>query len=53
VLRDLKRIHSHVCSAAYPVLETAGELQPSRLRDSEQAALPGADDAARLPLRST
>jgi phosphate:Na+ symporter len=23
VLRDLKRIHSHVCSVAYPVLETA------------------------------
>jgi phosphate:Na+ symporter len=53
VLRDLKRIHSHVCSAAYPVLETAGELQPSRLRDSEQVALPSADDAPRLPLRST
>lgn len=24
VLRDLKRIHSHVCSAAYPVLDHAG-----------------------------
>ncbi len=23
VLRDLKRIHSHICSVAYPVLETA------------------------------
>jgi phosphate:Na+ symporter len=33
VLRDLKRIHSHICSVAYPVLEAAGELQPSRLRD--------------------
>jgi phosphate:Na+ symporter len=32
VLRDLKRIHSHICSAAYPVLERAGALQPSRLR---------------------
>jgi len=32
VLRDLKRIHSHICSVAYPVLETTGELQPSRLR---------------------
>jgi len=32
VLRDLKRIHSHICSVAYPVLESAGELQPSRLR---------------------
>ena len=34
VLRDLKRIHSHICSAAYPVLETTGELRPSRLRES-------------------
>jgi phosphate:Na+ symporter len=33
ILRDLKRIHSHICSAAYPVLERMGELQPSRLRD--------------------
>ncbi|HUI96555.1 MAG TPA: Na/Pi cotransporter family protein [Xanthobacteraceae bacterium] len=27
VLRDLKRIHSHICSVAYPVLEAAGALQ--------------------------
>jgi phosphate:Na+ symporter len=33
ILRDLKRIHSHICSVAYPVLECAGELQPSRLKD--------------------
>jgi phosphate:Na+ symporter len=33
VLRDLKRIHSHICAAAYPVLETAGEIQPSRLKE--------------------
>jgi phosphate:Na+ symporter len=26
VLRDLKRIHSHICSVAYPVLEGAGLL---------------------------
>lgn len=31
ILSDLKRIHSHVCSVAYPVLEAAGELRPSRL----------------------
>jgi phosphate:Na+ symporter len=35
VLRDLKRIHSHICSVAYPVLEAAGELQPNRLRETE------------------
>jgi phosphate:Na+ symporter len=34
ILRDLKRIHSHLCSAAYPVLERAGALQRSRLKDS-------------------
>ncbi len=26
VLRDLKRIHSHICSVAYPVLEGAGVM---------------------------
>jgi len=34
VLRDLKRIHSHICSVAYSVLERAGELQP-RLKESD------------------
>jgi phosphate:Na+ symporter len=37
VLRDLKRIHSHICSAAYPVLDAAGELQPSRLKERESS----------------
>lgn len=44
VLRDLKRIHSHICSVAYPVLERAGALQPSRLRlvgSDEDAASAG------------
>jgi len=36
ILRDLKRIHSHICAAAYPVLEALGELQPSRLRNGER-----------------
>jgi phosphate:Na+ symporter len=40
ILRDLKRIHSHLCSAAYPVLERAGALQPSRLRDIAFGAAP-------------
>ncbi|MGA8615477.1 MAG: Na/Pi cotransporter family protein [Xanthobacteraceae bacterium] len=29
ILADLKRIHSHICSVAYPVLEAGGEL-PAR-----------------------
>jgi phosphate:Na+ symporter len=33
ILRDLKRIHSHLCSTAYPVLERAGALQRDRLKD--------------------
>jgi phosphate:Na+ symporter len=37
VLRDLKRIHSHICSVAYPVLEATGELQPSRLTQQQNA----------------
>lgn len=32
ILRDLKRIHSHICSTAYPALETAGELNKTRLK---------------------
>jgi phosphate:Na+ symporter len=34
ILRDLKRVHSHICSVAYPVLESAGELQPIPRRDT-------------------
>ncbi len=30
VLRDLKRIHSHICEAAYPALEAVGELESPR-----------------------
>ena len=40
VLRDMKRINSHVAAAAYPVLDRIGELLPSRLRQdaaSEEA----------------
>ena len=33
VLRDLKRINSHLTSAAYTILERAGELSESRLRE--------------------
>jgi phosphate:Na+ symporter len=39
VLRDLKRIHSHICSAAYPVLEATGELQRNRLKDSDSVVV--------------
>jgi phosphate:Na+ symporter len=40
VLRDLRRIHSHICSVAYPVLEASGELAAYRDSESSQLALP-------------
>lgn len=41
VLRDLKRINSHVTSVAYPILEDAGEIVSSRLRAPESEAKAG------------
>jgi phosphate:Na+ symporter len=40
VLRDLRRIHSHVCSVAYSVLDAAGELADRQSTESE-SQLPG------------
>lgn len=42
VLRDLKRINSHLVSVAYPILEQTGELRASRLagEDAAPAAAP-------------
>jgi phosphate:Na+ symporter len=40
VLRDLRRIHSHICSVAYPVLDAAGELAAYRSTESELTAIP-------------
>jgi phosphate:Na+ symporter len=48
ILRDLKRIHSHICSVAYPALERAGELQPSRLKDADPDTA-GTDPADSAP----
>jgi phosphate:Na+ symporter len=46
VLRDLRRIHSHICSVAYPVLDAAGELAAYRSAEAERLALAA---AAQLP----
>ncbi len=35
IVRDLKRINSHLTSAAYPILDKAGELRRSRLKEPE------------------
>jgi phosphate:Na+ symporter len=51
ILRDLKRIHSHICSVAYPVLERTGELQPSRLKEIDPGSgfSAAGDSAASAP----
>jgi phosphate:Na+ symporter len=44
LLRDLTRINSHLTSAAYPILDSAGQLRPSRLK--KKRADKAADKAA-------
>ena len=34
IISDLRRINSFFCSTAYPILESAGQLRRSRLRDA-------------------
>jgi phosphate:Na+ symporter len=41
LISDLKRINSHICSIAYPILESAGVLADTRIRQSRLM-----DDAA-------
>ena len=40
VLRDLRRIHSHICSVAYPVLEAAGEFAEPQSTERGPIELP-------------
>ena len=40
ILRDLKRIHSHICSAAYLVLERAGSIAAQSLEGSRSRSGP-------------
>ncbi len=39
LLSELKRINSHICSIAYPILESKGALSATRLRASQLADL--------------
>ena len=39
LISELKRINSHICSIAYPILESAGALTNTRLRHSQLAGL--------------
>jgi phosphate:Na+ symporter len=47
VVRDLKRINSHLTSVAYPILEAAGELADTRLRSTEEHAVAGSVEHGR------
>jgi len=40
LISDLKRINSHICSIAYPILDSAGVLAPNRLRPPVAQAAP-------------
>jgi len=39
LISELKRINSHICGVAYPILESAGALTATRIRQSQFAAL--------------
>ena len=45
LISDLKRINSHICSIAYPILDSAGVLSQTRIRHSKLAELPTDEDA--------
>lgn len=44
LISDLKRINSHICSIAYPILDMAGVLSQTRIRHSKLAELPADED---------
>ena len=48
LISDLKRINSHICSIAYPILEQAGVLAKTRLREATVPApeVPAAPDGS-------
>lgn len=51
ILRDLKRIHSHICAIAYPLLDEAGQLYRSRLKRVERRAMEEGDQDLSGPER--
>jgi len=48
LISDLKRINSHICSIAYPILDSAGVLSQTRIRHSRLAEL-SAEDSRQPP----
>ena len=47
IIRDFKRINSHLTSVAYPILDRAGVLRPSRLRQKPKAHADGSKETAK------
>ena len=45
LISELKRINSHICSIAYPILESAGALSKTRIRHSQIADLGPPEEA--------
>ena len=45
LISELKRINSHICGVAYPILESAGALTATRIRQSQFATLGTAEEA--------
>lgn len=39
LISELKRINSHICCTAYPILQSAGVLTPTRLRSASPALI--------------
>ncbi len=48
VISDMKRINSHLCSIAYPILEQAGKLRSSRLKTDDRRTAAGSAAAVKL-----
>jgi phosphate:Na+ symporter len=49
VLRDLRRIHSHICSVAYPVLDAVGELAVGQFAERSSIERPAAGPQPGVP----
>jgi phosphate:Na+ symporter len=49
MISDLKRINSHICSIAYPILEQAGVLAKTRLKEAPDPVAPPIAPAAGIP----
>jgi phosphate:Na+ symporter len=46
LISDLKRINSHICSIAYPILEQAGVLAKTRLKEAPAPPISTSDEPA-------